>query len=96
MRSALTKFKSVKPACFTSVEQYREWKHWARMSMENVSRMGPCIDCTPEFQQEMIACKRCENPFVEFKLFPGYVKGRFVGGELKGYVDTDYVNQGRK
>jgi hypothetical protein len=93
MGRQLTQFAGPVPACYQSSQQYEEWKYWARLACEDVSEAGPCTDCNPKFQAEMIWCGRCENPFVEFKMFPVKMHRKYIGDELRGYVDVNYANQ---
>lgn len=52
------------PGCATE-QQYNLWKEAARQSMPP-PKVGFCSDCTPEYQKEMIAQRRCENPDIQF------------------------------
>ena len=52
------------PKCFDSLQQYREWKSYARTAQGSE---WVCSDCTPQFQDRMKACGRCENPHVQFQ-----------------------------
>jgi hypothetical protein len=56
-------FSGSTPACFDSPEQYHAWKEMARMAPV---KLGPCADCTPDYQRQMIQQKRCENVHVQF------------------------------
>lgn len=59
-----TVFSSGVPSC-TTKEQYANWKDTARVSAPNLY-IGFCEDCTPEYQAEMRAAGRCENPEIRF------------------------------
>lgn len=52
------------PACFESKEQYRAWKE---IAVQVPVKLGPCADCTPEYQAKMIRERRCENSHVQFE-----------------------------
>ncbi len=52
MRESLVHFAGAKPKCFTSHEQYKDWRKLARGTVTNKT-FGPCIDCTPKFQQDI-------------------------------------------
>jgi hypothetical protein len=54
------------PPCFKNKEQYAEWKFYAVRS--HLKSMFICIDCTPEYQAEMIKVNRCQDPDVNIKL----------------------------
>lgn len=81
-----THFAGEYPACFSSLEQYTEWKELARISCENLHHAGPCTDCTKEFQERMIDEDRCENQQVVFRMFPVRANGKIIGHELCGCV----------
>ncbi len=85
MRQSLVKFAGEKPKCFTSHEQYKDWRKLARGTVTNKT-FGPCIDCTPKFQQDMIRDKRCENPFVEFRMVKVLLRKGETVDEMQGYV----------
>lgn len=85
MRQSLVHFAGSKPKCFTSHEQYKDWRKLARGTVKN-KVYGPCIDCTPEFQQDMIRAKKCENPFVEFRMVEVMLRKGETTEELQGYV----------
>lgn len=92
MRQSLVKFEGSKPKCFTSQSQYKDWIALARLSVAN-KRFGPCVDCTPEFQQSMIRAKRCENPFVEFRMVKVMLRKGVDTEEMQGYVRP--IKEGR-
>lgn len=52
------------PSC-TNKELYAEWRKAARQSAPGEA--GFCTDCMPEYQEQMIAEGRCENPWIEFE-----------------------------
>lgn len=52
----------MKPTCFDSQEQYDQWIELARPSNLKMTPHAYCIDCTQEYQYEMIRARRCENP----------------------------------
>ena len=85
MRESLVRFAGEKPKCFTSHEQYRDWRKLARGTVTNKT-FGPCIDCTPKFQQDMIRAKKCENPFVEFRMVKVMLREGETVDEMQGYV----------
>lgn len=51
------------PMC-TDKETYAEWREAARKSFPGEA--GFCTDCMPEYQEQMIAEGRCENPWIKF------------------------------
>lgn len=53
------------PACFNSSDQYREWKTLAFRS--NLQSFFICTDCTPKYQAEMIAARRCQDRYVDVR-----------------------------
>jgi hypothetical protein len=55
-----------KPSCFASAQQYKEYLHWKRLSLETHLHRGVCADCTPEFKEEMMAKGRCDHPETVF------------------------------
>ena len=85
MRKPLVKFAGEKPKCFTSHTQYKDWRKLARGTVTNKT-FGPCIDCTPKFQQDMIRTKKCENPFVEFRMVKVMLREGETVDEMQGYV----------
>ncbi|MDP2431816.1 MAG: hypothetical protein Q8O33_07275 [Pseudomonadota bacterium] len=64
-----------KPRCFTSRRQFDLW-------VEAAQRIHPggssfCTDCSPEYQQRMVALHRCAYPATSFHFdADGYVEGR--------------------
>ena len=54
------------PPCFKSKEQYAEWKFYAVKS--HLKSTFVCIDCTPEYQEEMIKAARCQAPDVNVRI----------------------------
>lgn len=81
------------PACFSDTQDYVEWKLLARFPGSSVTRrIKACIDCTPSFQEDMIACGRCENPEVRFKWMSVKLNCRETTRELQGYLPS-IVNQ---
>lgn len=54
------------PMC-TDAQTYDEWRDAARKSPPGEA--GFCTDCTPDYQQMMIANNRCDHPWVKFKLY---------------------------
>lgn len=53
------------PMC-TDKETYAEWRDAARRSPPGEA--GFCTDCTPEYQNQMIAEGRCENSWIKFNM----------------------------
>jgi hypothetical protein len=54
------------PRC-TDYKTYLTWKSHDTGS----ARAGParfCTDCTPDYQEEMVAQGRCDNPWIEFRI----------------------------
>lgn len=77
------------PACFERPEDYVEWKKFARLPGSTVNgRIKACIDCTPQFQREMIACGRCENPEVRFRRMTYKLNSDDCQWELQGYLPS--------
>lgn len=63
------------PRCFASRRQYELWLEAARAVPPGSS--GYCADCTPEYQRQMIAARRCAYPTTSFQAdADGYVEGR--------------------
>ena len=53
------------PACFSSAAQYREWvtlNRWAAQPRDP----SYCLDCTPEFKEQMMNESRCSHPETRF------------------------------
>lgn len=76
------------PPCFASRAQYREWIELSTGYVSHQYSVPPrpapfahipnfCIDCTPTYQAEMIAARRCDFPGVQFRRPPS-------GGGLVG------------
>lgn len=57
------------PPCFTR-QQWNAWRAVARQCGEDpeLQEAKYCVDCTPEYQQQMVAEGRCLHPEVRFKL----------------------------
>lgn len=53
------------PMC-TDEATYEAWREAARRSPPGDA--GFCTDCTPNYQQQMIANDRCEHHWVKFKM----------------------------
>jgi hypothetical protein len=84
-----TTFAGPTPACFDTQQQYHEWKVLASRSFDWTSRrLGPCVDCTPEFKGKMRAAKRCENPEIRFDWVKVKISKKHYGEELQGYLPT--------
>jgi len=64
----------VTPLCFDSHAQYRQWRTLADVCSTQekwaVLKHGFCVDCTPEYQQEMLGAKRCQHPETIFQEGP--------------------------
>lgn len=72
------------PRC-TNQPMFLEWIESARQSNMTLNRSDEllpyCVDCTPEYQQEMIEQDRCDYPQVRFRLdrdglIEGYLPGK--------------------
>jgi hypothetical protein len=73
------------PKCFDSAAQYAEWRDAARMAKVGALwALGPCIDCTPKYQGEMVKQRRCENQNVRFRMVE-VREGNQTEMELQGY-----------
>lgn len=59
-----TEFKNTIPNCATP-QQFLLWRDAARMHRPH-ARVGFCEDCTKQYQEQMIAEGKCENPHVWF------------------------------
>lgn len=58
------------PPCFDSFEAYETWLYHAATSDLADPAKSICMDCTPEYQAEMIFNGRCQFPETKF----GYVR----------------------
>ena len=56
-------FQRGTPRC-TDAQTYSTWRELARRTPPGEA--GFCTDCTPSYQERMIAMGRCENPWIEF------------------------------
>ena len=72
----------MKPLCFDTDEQFREWYYLANMT--KIERNNYCNDCTPEFQMRMINKCRCEHPETFFYMRKNHMDGESVD-EMIGY-----------
>ncbi len=55
-----------KPLCFSTEQQ---WAAWLETAAIGDARPGPdsyCLDCSPQYQSEMIQLSRCQYPTVSF------------------------------
>lgn len=64
MREVLSWHPGGFPACFSSLQQYRNWKASAKRVRPGDSHY--CTDCTPQFQSDMIRQRRCGYPGTTF------------------------------
>ena len=63
------------PLCFCSRRQYELWMEAARNS--DPAGSSYCTDCTPAYQEQMLAAGRCAYPDVWFdRDVDGFVEGR--------------------
>jgi hypothetical protein len=78
-------FQGRVPRCFDSAVQYAEWRDAARLAkLGALWILGPCIDCTPKYQGEMIQQRRCENQNIRFRMVE-VKEGNQTEMELQGY-----------
>lgn len=67
--------RHARPACFAQ----KDWDNW-RAPIGGVQLRRPssfCEDCTPEYQAQMLAVKRCEHPETIFSRdADGFISGR--------------------
>ncbi|NDD55329.1 hypothetical protein EBZ39_15955 [bacterium] len=73
------KMKGKFPKCFNSLEDYEEWKSFARYSLPLYKH---CEDCLPSYKLKMRKQNRCENLKVKFALVDGVWVG-FIPSERK-------------
>jgi hypothetical protein len=57
----------MKPRCFDSEEQWRNWVD-AALAVPWGTADDYCIDCTPTYQHQMKAEKRCAHPKTTFSI----------------------------
>lgn len=76
--SRAPQFAGDTPKCFTR-EQYAFWKVSAREA--SPGPLGPCVDCTPANQRQMLREERCERPGIKFRVD--------ADGLLEGYYPRD-------
>lgn len=67
-------FKEAVPMC-TDRKTFMLWRDAARM-VHPPHDTGFCADCTPEYQKQMKAEGRCENPEIFFVEEEGMVEGK--------------------
>ena len=86
------------PPCFSTDKQYMEWKVLAFRS--NLKSFQICVDCTPAYQAEMMAVKRCQSPDVDVKVLhqremEEAMKQEVTEGKINSMSDywLDMVNQ---
>lgn len=76
-RKPMPRFAGDIPRCFT----YDQWAYWHEAArLLSPGEVGPCADCTPDYQSEMIRQGRCERPGVLFMISES--------GEIDGYWPT--------
>lgn len=72
------------PSCFDSPEQFYLWLRTAELAglahFVNPAEKY-CLDCTPEYQREMMGEGRCRHSNVRFVHIDGGVEGRIRGKE---------------
>lgn len=56
----------LKPACFKTQAQFDLWRELAGEQLWGNRRNDFCVDCTPEYQREMIQAHKCAHPAVMF------------------------------
>lgn len=66
--------RSSYPACFSSMEEYKGWKMFARIASPGNAKH--CADCTPKYKLAMIKANKCENPEIRFRTVDGEIVGR--------------------
>lgn len=71
-----------RPTCFESDEQWEQWKKLANFTKLEKTKF--CIDCLPQFRDEMIILGRCARPETVFVIsYSGDVTG--LNGDAKGW-----------
>lgn len=70
------------PACFDNKEHYKSYMLLKKMSV-NTMDYNFCMDCTPEFKDEMLKCGRCEHPETQFITIIRHA-GRSTESEVEG------------
>lgn len=56
------------PDCFNSAAQYRDWMHLNRQASQPRDP-NYCLDCTPEFKEQMLTQGRCRHPETRFVIW---------------------------
>jgi hypothetical protein len=86
------------PPCFSSQEQYSEWKTLAVKS--HLKNTFICVDCTPTYQSAMIKADRCRAPDVNVKILnlreiEESVHQEIVEAKLESFSDhwSQMINQ---
>jgi hypothetical protein len=66
------------PLCFDGPRQYHAWERLAQETRAHCDApVTYCTDCTPEYQQRMLAAGRCKHPETEFaRNADGVIEGR--------------------
>lgn len=74
----------VKPPCFESALQYRQYITLMRQSARPKDD-GYCLDCTPEFKTQMLEEGRCTHPETRFAFWKDHATQEL---EIIGVCDT--------
>jgi|DEB19_MinimDraft_3_1074340.scaffolds.fasta_scaffold15287_3 hypothetical protein len=82
-----------RPACFSSQEQYEEWRELANKTTGLSS--GYCTDCTPEYKAEMLLQERCAHRNVEFGLDEDGLLAGFKP-EMRRFIKPESVSMPTK
>lgn len=75
-RPAWLDYLARRPACFEPIE-WVQWRNAATFpSLVRHPPQSPCEDCTPQYQADMLAAKRCEHPEATLERdAQGFVRG---------------------
>lgn len=61
------------PPCFDSASQYRQWLYLETQSAGPRDR-NVCLDCTPEYKDQMLKENRCTHPETRFVIWANKYK----------------------
>lgn len=56
------------PPCFSNAAQYRQWMYLNTQATQPRDK-SYCLDCTPEFKDQMMKEARCQHPETRFVIW---------------------------
>lgn len=70
------------PPCFSSKEQHNDYLYMVRRVGQPMDGNNYCLDCTKEYQAEMVCEGKCEHPETKFVVWRTNYKNPEVEGKV--------------